>query len=889
MSPSPPSVTAAVRVVVLNWNAAWLTARCVRSLQATDYPAERLEIVVVDNASIDGSLARLRADLPGVTFVANEHNYGFAEGNNRALRDLAGVDYVALINNDAVVSPGWLRPLVAALDAEPDVGAAAPKMLLESEFATVRLRGCGTLTGIEVDGVDVTRRCIYEGVTDRAHDTMPLAIVRTVDRGATVHVPLGPPRRDGGPQISIRWAPIDQLVLAATEATEATAAVVPPLAVDRRDATGVTSADGMITLTVGASRSRRINSLGTALKPWTEGFERWFGALDRPHLATHETWGFSGGGVLLRSAMLADVGIFEPAFFAYYEDTDLAWRCRRRGWGVRCVPDSVVHHLHGGSAGPEAQGFFFLNYRNWLLTVLRNSSPRQAVAAAAVVRRLGWAPFRRNVFGPLRRGRRPDVTISVAWARVFAGFAVLAPSIAFARLRRHRPGQHPTEALGSRLMPATPPRPPRHRSGGPLICYIDVTETLRSGWRAGIQRVVCELVRTLPPANPDLELVLVCWSKVHSQFRRIDSAEYESLLTPTQAQQPASAPPPPGRVRRFLARAMHSSGAAPFVYGARRRRELRAVPQHRRDLLLDRFEPGSVFFDVDASWNPTTVERSVLLPLLRASGVHTAMFLHDLLPQTHRQWFIPQLADVSDAHLRAHLDAGSRFICNSAFTAATLAAYAAASDDTVDSTVVPMGTTGQAGTSVSPAGPPDAPFFLIVGTIEPRKNHDVVLDAFEKVHADHPGARLVVAGRPGWNSAGTIERLRTLGTRGVDWRTDTSDEELAELYRSARVVVVASELEGFGLPVVEALHRGAVVVSSQGGALPEAGGEFVEYFDPSSAAELADLLARHLTDTAHHRSRRARAATFVGTPWSATARAVGADLATLAIRGPADA
>ncbi|HOT11176.1 MAG TPA: DUF6348 family protein [Polyangiaceae bacterium] len=156
MSPSPPSVTAAVRVVVLNWNAAWLTARCVRSLQATDYPAERLEIVVVDNASIDGSLARLRADLPGVTFVANEHNYGFAEGNNRALRDLAGVDYVALINNDAVVSPGWLRPLVAALDAEPDVGAAAPKMLLESEFATVRLRGCGTLTGIEVDGVERT-------------------------------------------------------------------------------------------------------------------------------------------------------------------------------------------------------------------------------------------------------------------------------------------------------------------------------------------------------------------------------------------------------------------------------------------------------------------------------------------------------------------------------------------------------------------------------------------------------------------------------------------------------------------------------------------------------------------------------------------------------------
>ena len=76
-----------VRVVVLNWNAAWLTARCVRSLQATDYPADRMEITVVDNASIDGSLTRLRTDLDDVTFLVNEANLGFAEGNNRAIND----------------------------------------------------------------------------------------------------------------------------------------------------------------------------------------------------------------------------------------------------------------------------------------------------------------------------------------------------------------------------------------------------------------------------------------------------------------------------------------------------------------------------------------------------------------------------------------------------------------------------------------------------------------------------------------------------------------------------------------------------------------------------------------------------------------------------------
>ena len=73
-----------VRVVVLNWNQAWLTARCVRSVLATDYPPDQLEIVVVDNGSIDGSLERLQHDLERVRFVANDVNLGFAEGCNRS-------------------------------------------------------------------------------------------------------------------------------------------------------------------------------------------------------------------------------------------------------------------------------------------------------------------------------------------------------------------------------------------------------------------------------------------------------------------------------------------------------------------------------------------------------------------------------------------------------------------------------------------------------------------------------------------------------------------------------------------------------------------------------------------------------------------------------------
>jgi glycosyltransferase involved in cell wall biosynthesis len=426
-------------------------------------------------------------------------------------------------------------------------------------------------------------------------------------------------------------------------------------------------------------------------------------------------------------------------------------------------------------------------------------------------------------------------------------------------------------------MPSTPPRAPRHRAGGPVLCYVDVTETLRSGWRAGIQRVVRELFRNLPTADPDLELVAVCWSKVHGRFRRLDAAEYASMLAPTGTQQPAGAAPPPTALRRALALAMHRGGAAPLVYRYRRRRELAAVPAAHRDLLLERFEPGSFFLDLDASWNPTTRARSELLPELRSGGVTTVALQYDLLPATHPQWFIPQMVDVFLDHVDAHLRAGSTFLCISEHTRETLIGHAVAIGLPVPATsVVPLGVTPLASSAAGESGV-SAPYFLVVGTVEPRKNHAVILDAFEKLQADHPETTLVVVGRPGWNNGPTIDRLRS-GPDGVDWRTHVSDAELDALYADAHAVIVASVTEGFGLPVIEALQRGTPVVSADGGALPEAGGELVEYFDPTSAPELHALLLRHVDDAAHHRARRELARSYEPVSWAASAAAVASAL-----------
>ncbi len=115
-------------------------------------------------------------------------------------------------------------------------------------------------------------------------------------------------------------------------------------------------------------------------------------------------------------------------------------------------------------------------------------------------------------------------------------------------------------------------------------------------------------------------------------------------------------------------------------------------------------------------------------------------------------------------------------------------------------------------------------YFLMVGTIEPRKNHDMLLDAYAAYRraTDDPAA-LVVAGAEGWHVAATIARLKT--EPGVVWRSEVSPTELLPLYHGATALLMPSWDEGFGLPVVEAMASGTPVVVSTAQALREIAGD----------------------------------------------------------------
>lgn len=116
-------------VIIPNYNGLRLLATCLDALGRQTFPAERFEVIVVDDASQDGSAAYLAEHYPGIRGLALAQNVGFVAACNAGAAAAVG-DVLVMLNNDTEAEPGWLEALVGGLWDHPEAGAATSKMLL---------------------------------------------------------------------------------------------------------------------------------------------------------------------------------------------------------------------------------------------------------------------------------------------------------------------------------------------------------------------------------------------------------------------------------------------------------------------------------------------------------------------------------------------------------------------------------------------------------------------------------------------------------------------------------------------------------------------------------------------------------------------------------------
>jgi glycosyltransferase involved in cell wall biosynthesis len=218
---------------------------------------------------------------------------------------------------------------------------------------------------------------------------------------------------------------------------------------------------------------------------------------------------------------------------------------------------------------------------------------------------------------------------------------------------------------------------------------------------------------------------------------------------------------------------------------------------------------------------------------LQRNGTRLVAFIHDAIPCEFPEYARAESAERHRVRLVTAARLARGLIVNSQATAGALAPWLAGSDGQ-QLLVAPLG--------IEPRPPvvpqaADRPYFVCLGTIEPRKNHLLLLNVWRRLAETMPAAevpRLVIIGRRGWENENIVDMLdRCPSLKGVvEELSGVDDQRLTNLVAGARAVLMPSFAEGFGLPVGEALAQGTPVLASDLPALRETGGAVPEYLDP---------------------------------------------------------
>lgn len=263
---------------------------------------------------------------------------------------------------------------------------------------------------------------------------------------------------------------------------------------------------------------------------------------------------------------------------------------------------------------------------------------------------------------------------------------------------------------------------------------------------------------------------------------------------------------------------------------------------------------GDIFLGIDLTCALGQPRLRAGLEHFRDRGAHLVSVVYDLLPANHPEWFPDHVIPAYHGWLDTVTTTMDSAIAISASVAADLRAWIRdhrpesrlrvghfhLGADLEESLPIRLSEVKNA----LPAPTPDAPNFLMVGTIEPRKGHWQTLDAFELLWDSGSPARLIIVGRYGWNLDELRDRLRSHPERGrrFFWLEDACDSELLTAYSRASVLFAPSYGEGYGLPLIEGARHALPILARDLPVFREIAGDAATYFSADSPSEHAAVI-----------------------------------------------
>lgn len=270
---------------------------------------------------------------------------------------------------------------------------------------------------------------------------------------------------------------------------------------------------------------------------------------------------------------------------------------------------------------------------------------------------------------------------------------------------------------------------------------------------------------------------------------------------------------------------------------------------------------------------------------LASRGIKSVFLIHDLIPLTHAEYTRPGVEHTHRRRIHTALAYASGLITNSRATLESLAAEAART-----TLPLPPCTIAHLASGVEPQPPRqrllDAPYFVMLGTIEPRKNHWFILHVWRRLIEQLGAAapKLVVIGRRGWeceNVIDMLERCASLPGTVIE-EANCSDERLHAWLQHARALLFPSFVEGYGMPLVEALGHGVPVLASNLDVFREVAAEIPDYLDPLDGPGWASSIRNYARgDSPERRAQLARIEHFREPTWADHFERVDAFLDTL--------